>query len=137
MHGLEQLGLNTGAWVREQELARHVAGQLSKPPSASSSAACALLQGQPVAVFKPSDEEPFSANNPKLHRAPTGSTAEGLRRGVQPGEGAVREVGWRPSPYLSRVLFFTCFCSKSTYRSSEAWSPDFPACAQRASLAFP
>lgn len=63
----------------------------------ASSAACASLQGQPVAVFKPSDEEPFSANNPKLHRAPTGSTAEGLRRGVQPGEGAVREVHWRPA----------------------------------------
>ena len=49
-------------------------------------------------MFKPSDEEPFSANNPKLHRAPTGSTAEGLRRGVQPGEGAVREVRLGPSP---------------------------------------
>jgi hypothetical protein len=32
------------------------------------------------------------ANNPKLHRAPAGSTADGLRRGVQPGEGAVREA---------------------------------------------
>ena len=51
-----------------------------------------MLQGQPVAVFKPSDEEPFSANNPKLHRAPAGSTADGLRRGVRPGEGAVREA---------------------------------------------
>lgn len=45
-----------------------------------------------MAVFKPSDEEPFMVNNPKLHRAPAGSTADGLRRGVQPGEGAVREA---------------------------------------------
>ena len=58
-------------------------------------------------MFKPSDEEPFSANNPKLHRAPTGSTAEGLRRGVQPGEGAVREVRSGLLPPISELLCCT------------------------------
>lgn len=56
--------------------------------------------GQPVAVFKPEDEEPLAVNNPK-GRTPgssigdgssSGSGSEGLRRGTKPGEGAYREV---------------------------------------------
>jgi hypothetical protein len=59
------------------------------------------VQGRPVAVFKPEDEEPLAVNNPK-GRTPgsstdgssssTGSGSEGLRRGTKPGEGAYREV---------------------------------------------
>lgn len=58
------------------------------------------VQGQPVAVFKPEDEEPLAVNNPK-GRTPgsstdgsssSGSGSEGLRRGTKPGEGAYREV---------------------------------------------
>lgn len=57
------------------------------------------VQGKPVAVFKPEDEEPHAVNNPKgrtggssdgSSSCATGS--EGLRRGTRPGEGAVREV---------------------------------------------
>lgn len=58
------------------------------------------VQGRPVAVFKPEDEEPLAVNNPK-GRTPgsstdgsssSGSGSEGLRRGTKPGEGAYREV---------------------------------------------
>eukprot|EP00878_Enallax_costatus_P000279 GHUV01000350.1.p1 GENE.GHUV01000350.1~~GHUV01000350.1.p1 ORF type:complete len:646 (+),score=230.80 GHUV01000350.1:469-2406(+) len=58
------------------------------------------VQGKPVAVFKPEDEEPLAVNNPKgrtpgssadgSSSSPSGS--EGLRRGTKPGEGAYREV---------------------------------------------
>mmetsp|Transcript_42769 Transcript_42769/g.76730 ORF Transcript_42769/g.76730 Transcript_42769/m.76730 type:complete len:622 (-) Transcript_42769:628-2493(-) len=44
----------------------------------------------PVAVFKPEDEEPRARNNPRGLVATPG--AEGLRKGVLPGEGASREV---------------------------------------------
>ena len=44
--------------------------------------------GNKVAVFKPEDEEPNAANNP---RGIAGSHEEGLRRGTRPGEGALRE----------------------------------------------
>ena len=43
------------------------------------------------AVFKPQDEEPGAASNPRGHGAGRGDDAS-LRRGVRPGEGAVREV---------------------------------------------
>lgn len=47
-------------------------------------------KGIPVAVFKPEDEEPCTLNNPRgLGVKPSG---EGLKKGVKPGEGAVREV---------------------------------------------
>uniref|UniRef100_A0A0E0HJ55 1-phosphatidylinositol 4-kinase n=1 Tax=Oryza nivara TaxID=4536 RepID=A0A0E0HJ55_ORYNI len=43
-----------------------------------------------VAVFKPVDEEPMAANNPRgLPPSPTG---EGLKKGTRVGEGAIREV---------------------------------------------
>lgn len=45
----------------------------------------------PVAVFKPEDEEPCARNNPR-GLAADWHGAEGLRRGVLPGEGASREV---------------------------------------------
>ena len=45
-----------------------------------------------LAVFKPQDEEPGAAYNPR-GRTPVGNSAgSALRRGVRPGEGAVREV---------------------------------------------
>ena len=43
-----------------------------------------------AAVFKPQDEEPGAASNPRGHGAGSGDAS--LRRGVRPGEGAVREV---------------------------------------------
>ena len=43
-----------------------------------------------IAVFKPTDEEPFAPSNPKLHIGKLGST--GLRSGVLSGEAAYREV---------------------------------------------
>ncbi|KAI8475228.1 MAG: phosphatidylinositol 3 and 4-kinase-domain-containing protein [Monoraphidium minutum] len=72
-------------------------------------------EGKPVGVFKPEDEEPLAANNPKGRAAPpagawgaaalggdaaivggaasaAAAPGEGLRRGLRPGEGAVREV---------------------------------------------
>jgi hypothetical protein len=46
--------------------------------------------GQKVALFKPADEEPFGANNPRhMGCSPDG---HGLRKGIRPGEGAIREV---------------------------------------------
>lgn len=55
------------------------------------------VQGKPVAVFKPEDEEPHAVNNPKGRTGSSsdgssGSGSEGLKRGTRPGEGAVREV---------------------------------------------
>ena len=53
-------------------------------------------QGQNVAVFKPSDEEPHAANNPRERCGGSCSKPSadgyGLRKGVCPGEGAIREV---------------------------------------------
>eukprot|EP00210_Caulerpa_lentillifera_P004603 g4389.t1 len=49
------------------------------------------LEGKNLAVFKPQDEEPLAPNNPKGHRGDS-INGDGLRRGVRPGEGAVREV---------------------------------------------
>uniref|UniRef100_A0A0E0L6H7 1-phosphatidylinositol 4-kinase n=1 Tax=Oryza punctata TaxID=4537 RepID=A0A0E0L6H7_ORYPU len=43
-----------------------------------------------VAVFKPVDEEPMAANNPR--GLPPSSTGEGLKKGTRVGEGAIREV---------------------------------------------
>ena len=43
-----------------------------------------------VSVFKPIDEEPMAANNPR--GLPVSSNGEGLKRGTKVGEGAVREV---------------------------------------------
>ncbi|KAH8072405.1 1-phosphatidylinositol 4-kinase [Aureococcus anophagefferens] len=55
------------------------------------------LDGAPQACFKPADEEPFCANNPRLF---VGTAMPGtreapeaeMRRGVRPGEAAKREV---------------------------------------------
>jgi hypothetical protein len=48
------------------------------------------VSGRSVAVFKPADEEPGGASNPRgLSVSPSG---EGLRKGTRAGEGAVREV---------------------------------------------
>ena len=44
-----------------------------------------------VQVFKPADEEPHAANNPK-NGLRSGSSRSGLRKGIRPGEGAAREV---------------------------------------------
>ena len=44
----------------------------------------------PVAVWKPIDEEPFAPNNPRTFKAPFGS--ECLRPGVKSGESSLREV---------------------------------------------
>jgi hypothetical protein len=47
-------------------------------------------RGDKVAVLKPADEEPFSVNNPRhMGCSPDG---HGLRKGIRPGEGAIREV---------------------------------------------
>ncbi|KAL5230387.1 hypothetical protein ABZP36_029163 [Zizania latifolia] len=43
-----------------------------------------------IAVFKPVDEEPLAANNPR--GLPVSSTGEGLKKGTRVGEGAIREV---------------------------------------------
>lgn len=48
------------------------------------------VTGDPVALLKPEDEEPCALNNPR-GRGGTLSW-EGLKKGVRPGEGAVREV---------------------------------------------
>lgn len=47
-------------------------------------------EGHNVAVFKPEDEEPNAVNNPKGRGG--NHDSEGLRHGVMPGEGAIREV---------------------------------------------
>ena len=62
----------------------------------------AYCTGTPVAVFKPLDEEPLMPHNPRnnslrlgslgLSSTPLGSPPGSVKRGVQPGEGAVREV---------------------------------------------
>ena len=48
--------------------------------------------GAEVAVFKPEDEEPLAINNPKGGGSSADALGSGLRRGIKPGEGAVREV---------------------------------------------
>jgi hypothetical protein len=50
--------------------------------------ACAVFSQ--VAVFKPEDEEPLAANNPRGQLR--SATGEGLRKGTRVGEGALREV---------------------------------------------
>ena len=45
-----------------------------------------------AAVFKPQDEEPGAAFNPRGRSAGANCAGSALRRGVRPGEGAVREV---------------------------------------------
>ena len=45
-----------------------------------------------LAVFKPQDEEPGAASNPRGHVGAGSGDDASLRRGVRPGEGAVREV---------------------------------------------
>lgn len=47
--------------------------------------------GSSVAVFKPVDEEPCGPNNPRGIRG-SSSQQHGLKKGVRPGEGAIREV---------------------------------------------
>lgn len=49
-------------------------------------------EGANVAVFKPEDEEPLAINNPKGGGSSADALGSGLRRGIKPGEGAVREV---------------------------------------------
>jgi len=45
---------------------------------------------QPIAVWKPIDEEPFAPNNPRGMQAPFGS--ETCRPGIKSGESSLREV---------------------------------------------
>lgn len=45
-------------------------------------------KGRLLAVFKPSDEDPYSPRNPKLNGRPPLE----IRRGILPGEAAIREV---------------------------------------------
>lgn len=61
------------------------------PSSSGGTYFCKGSDGNKVAVLKPADEEPYGVNNPRNH---TGSSPDGhgLRKGVQPGEGAIREV---------------------------------------------
>ncbi|CAD7703552.1 unnamed protein product [Ostreobium quekettii] len=47
--------------------------------------------GDPIAVFKPRDEEPRASNNPR-GLAAAAEAGKGLKKGVRPGEGAGREV---------------------------------------------
>lgn len=44
-----------------------------------------------IAVFKPRDEEPFMANNPKGYNMINGE-AIGFRKGILPGESYLREI---------------------------------------------
>ena len=44
------------------------------------------------AVFKPQDEEPGAVFNPRGHSGSSDAAGSALRRGVRPGEGALREV---------------------------------------------
>lgn len=48
--------------------------------------------GRNVAVFKPQDEEPGAVFNPRGHSGSGDAAGSALRRGVRPGEGALREV---------------------------------------------
>jgi hypothetical protein len=54
-------------------------------------------EGELLAVFKPSDEEPFSQGNPKISAvgAPPFSSSNNpeIKKGIRPGEAAVRELG--------------------------------------------
>lgn len=52
----------------------------------------ALLPLLFVAVFKPQDEEPGAVFNPRGHSGSSDAPGSALRRGVRPGEGALREV---------------------------------------------
>jgi len=49
------------------------------------------LDGRPAACFKPADEEPFCANNPR-HFVGGETAGLSMRRGVRPGEAYLREV---------------------------------------------
>lgn len=70
-------------------LARGVAPKLA-PAGTGGSYFIFANDATKVAVFKPEDEEPNGPNNPKGYAgSPDGG---GLRKGVQPGEGATREV---------------------------------------------
>lgn len=70
-------------------------------------------KGQNVAVFKPTDEEPCAINNPRENGglgSTGGSTCAcasadgyGPRKGICPGEGAVREVGCQRIKSVSRM----------------------------------
>ena len=48
-------------------------------------------RGDTVAVFKPTDEEPKGANNPKGYKQKAGDEENSLREGIRSGEGALRE----------------------------------------------
>ncbi|CAD7704691.1 unnamed protein product [Ostreobium quekettii] len=70
-------------------LAKGVAPKLA-PAGTGGSYFIFANDGTKVAVLKPKDEEPNGPNNPKgFAGSPDGG---GLRKGVRPGEGAVREV---------------------------------------------
>lgn len=49
------------------------------------------VRKNPVAVFKPSDEEPYAENNPRGYLQ-SGDSTMALRNGVAPGEACIREV---------------------------------------------
>ncbi len=53
--------------------------------------------GRIAAVFKPMDEEPFAANNPRNY---TCNSTLGLKNGIPAGEAAIRECKYDP-----QVLF--------------------------------
>ena len=66
-----------------------------------------------MAVFKPLDEEPLMPHNPRnslrlvspgpSSPPPNSSSTSSVKRGVQPGEGAVREVSHASFQWLSWV----------------------------------
>lgn len=63
--------------------------------------------GRRVAVFKPTDEEPLAVNNPRgACPSSCGGHGQGygLRKGICPGEGAVREVNTAPQAMSFAVM---------------------------------
>lgn len=58
-----------------------------------------------VGVFKPTDEEPMAANNPR--GSPVSTDGEGMKRGTKVGEGAIREVAvWALDHPLNGSRYF-------------------------------
>lgn len=81
---------------------------------------------RPVAIFKPSDEEPPALNNPKKHaESPS-------RKGIIPGDGAVRETaaylldrGWAGVPPTTMLeLRHPCFGPGFKVGSVQEWISD-------------
>ena len=97
-----------------------------------------------MAVFKPLDEEPLMPHNPRVPRLASSAPpalpsplSNSLKRGITPGEGAIREVSFKHPQQqalcvlLLVVLWLSASLSASSAKAGKCHRLAMPLCSER------